>query len=539
MVVNSKSVFFFKDTDWSGTPFKAVLFDIYHCGVFELDILHETARCCQVLTIGSDEEKAVISLRNPPVLHCADSLRRSRALALFDNPDRELWCQDRPRNFKRYKCVMKQVVGTPFTGVLDKDLEEGIISSLLSASKFAFDDPCLAHDKRKEWLKQLLCPIMRNLRELLQRPLAIYLDSITSQLLSPSTKLAWSISNNNCQNFADAIISLNTFGSLIAPPSPSNIPLYLLSFVTRPAGYNKPVIKTKFDVPNGLTEEYLLRFRFGRHDDADIIDTLQEYWYDWGCFGKHLYPYSELFGWDCTEAFRRYPVTCGDCNLSKHVWAFPFDSWNISSLHLTRDRWNYPPGQGRTTMSDKDWMKNRLLAICAQDKLSLVAIAMARNPNFRRRTEWLHKQNNPALDRLKLGGIHRAQPFSHYYEQGKYQHYFIASWAHLKLDDQIAEYELLRDGRLKLPDVEFAPRLYQGQSLSSILAVAGMGGAMGAGFGGGSGGDGGNAGGNCATGCGSASACGSSGDGGGGDGGSGGGGGCGGGCGGGGCGGGG
>ncbi|ORY16587.1 hypothetical protein BCR34DRAFT_671613 [Clohesyomyces aquaticus] len=475
--------------------------------------------------VRNDEDKAVISLRNPPMFHDVVSIDKSKALALVDGTTRELWHQKRPRNTKRFKSVVKQVVGTPFTGILERTLEDRLVDSLISASKNAFDDPGLKTDKRKEWLKKLLTPILSDLRMLLAPSLAIYLESIASQLLKPSTKLAWSISNNNCQNFADALMSLSTFSPLIAPPSPSNIPLYLLSFVTRPAGYNKPIIKSRFDVPNGLTEEYLLRFRYGRHDDADIIDTLQEYWYDWACFGKPLYPYSELFGWDCTEAFRRYPVTCGDCNLSKHVWAFPFDSWNIISLHLTRDRWNYPPGNGRTVMSDKDWMENRLLALCAQEKLSLVAVAMARNANFRQRTQWLHKQKDPALDRLKLGGIHRAQPFSHYYDQGKYQHYFIASWAHLKLEDQIAEYELLRDGRVKLPDVEYAPNLYKGQSLSSILALAGMGAAMDAGFSGGTG-DGGNSGGNCGTGCGAASGCGGAGCGGAGCGG----GGCGGGC---------
>jgi hypothetical protein len=29
-------------------------------------------------------------------------------------------------------------------------------------------------------------------------------------------------------------------------------------------------------VPNGLTEEYLLKFHYGRHDESDIIDTLAE-----------------------------------------------------------------------------------------------------------------------------------------------------------------------------------------------------------------------------------------------------------------------
>jgi hypothetical protein len=365
------------------------------------------------------------------------------------------------------------------------------------------------------------------LKELISNQLSIYLRSLTSKLIDRRTKIVWSPLNNNCQNFCDSLLDLRTFGSLVSSWSTPNShdqsssPLYLMSFVCRTAGYAKPKIKNKYDVPNGLTEEYLLRFRYGRHDEADIIDTLQEYWYDWGAFGKHLYQYQDLFPWDCTEAFGRYPTTCGDCNLSKHLWAFPFDSWSIISLHLTRDRYHYPSSNDteQGMMSDAEWTKNRLRLLTAQEILTTVAVAMARSPSFRAQTAWLHQQPDPALDRLKLGGIHRAQPFSHYYDQGKYQHYFIASWAHLKLQDQIAEYELLRDGRVRLPDVEYSPRLYKGESLNTILKEAAFGAAASAGFDSG-GGDGG--GGNCGSGCGSgcSGGCGS---------------GCGGGCGGGGC----
>jgi hypothetical protein len=102
-------------------------------------------------------------------------------------------------------------------------------------------------------------------------------------------------------------------------------------------------------------------------------------------------------------------------------------------------------------------------------KLILAAKAIAKNASFRERTAWLHKQVNPAKDRLKLGDIHRAQRFSHYCDQGKYHHYFIATWAHLNPRDQTKEYELLRDGRVKLPDVESAQQLYSGQQIGSIL----------------------------------------------------------------------
>lgn len=356
---------------------------------------------------------------------------------------------------------MKQVVGGAFSGLLDSRLEHEIISGLVSASKRRFDDPGLHTSEQRKLVDESLDWLLSKIKVLIASRVDVYLRSIASSLLDPATNLHWSATKNNCQDFCDALVSLDTFGALVSPTSISMddgngaSPLYLMSFVCRPAGSVHRPVKTKFDVPSGLTEEYLLKFRYGRHDDADIVDTLQEYWYDWGAFGGNLYQYQDLFPWDCTEAFGRYPVTCNECNLAKHVWAFPFDSWSIISLHLARDRYMYAPvnPEAPQTLSDEDWMRNRLHVLVAQDVLITAAAAMARNAAFCRGTHWLHKQDDPSLDRLKLGGIHRAQPFSHYFDQGMYHHYFIAEWALLKRADQIAAYELLRDGRVKLPDV--------------------------------------------------------------------------------------
>ena len=370
--------------------------------------------------------------------------------------------QQRPKGApKRYKAVIKQVVGVAFSGLLDQQLEREIITGLVTASKRRLDDPGLHASEQRKLMDESLDWLLSKIKVLINSRVKIYLRSVASSLLDPATNLHWSATKNNCQNFCDALVSLDTFGALVSPTSISAddgndvSPLYLMSFVCRPAGYVNRPVKTKFDVPRGLTEEYLLKFRYGRHDEADIVDTLQEYWYDWGAFGGNLYRYQNLFPWDCTEAFGRYPVTCNECNLAKHVWAFPFDSWSIISLHLERDRYMYAPMEPETPqiLSDEDWMRNRLHVLVAQDVLITAAAAMAQNAAFCRGTRWLHEQDDPSLDRLKLGGIHRAQPFSHYFDQGMYHHYFIAEWAHLKRADQIKAYELLRDGRVKLPDV--------------------------------------------------------------------------------------
>jgi hypothetical protein len=355
---------------------------------------------------------------------------------------------------------MKQVVGAAFSGLLDQDLECGIISGLVTASKRSFDDPGLHASEQRKLLDESLDWLLPKIKVLIDSRVRVYLRNIASSLLDAGTNLHWSATKNNCQSFCDALVSIDKFGALVPPTSTSDSgegtsPLYLVSFVCRPAGYVNRPVRTKFDVPSGLIEEYLLKFRYGRHDEADIVDTLQEYWHDWGAFGGNLYRYQDLFPWDCTEAFGRYPVACNDCNLAKHVWAFPFDSWSIISLHLARDRYMYAPVKPELphTLSDQDWMRNRLHVLVAQDILLAAGAAMARNAAFYRSTSWLHKQDDPSLDRLKLGGIHRAQPFSHYFDQGAYHHYFIAEWAHLKRSDQIAAYELLRDGRVKMPDV--------------------------------------------------------------------------------------
>ncbi|KAL2004954.1 hypothetical protein VTN00DRAFT_2804 [Thermoascus crustaceus] len=79
-----------------------------------------------------------------------------------------------------------------------------------------------------------------------------------------------------------------------------------------------------------------------------------------------------------------YPVTCGKCNISKHVWELPFDSWSMITLHLARGE----EGSRRLSpLSDKGWMRNRLQILLAHDVLVSTAAAMADLPAFGRSTD--------------------------------------------------------------------------------------------------------------------------------------------------------
>lgn len=394
-----------------------------------------------------------------------------RCLALGGESKRLLWEQNRPSTGpKRYKAALKQVIGTPFTGALPESDELEIVQLVVAASQRLND-----HSHPSEWKQDLSLEILvENLKSVLGTRVKIYLRSIAEQLLNPDNRLSWSQTNNNCRSFCRSLIDPELFGAFVNGPSSlevSSMPLYVMSFVCPESDYPQNKAKTKLDVPKGLTEEYLLKFRFGRHDDADIIDSLQEYWYDWAALGGPLYRYQNLFPWDCTEAYGKYPTKCGNCNLAKHAWAFPFDTWSIIALHLTRDRHMYPPtrlaavdANNEQPFSPQLWMQNRLLILQASCALTRGAVAMSKTSSFESATAWLHSDSNLRrgdswLPQVKLGGIHRAQPSSHYFETGYYGNHFLASWARKPMADRIKEYEDQRNARANLVDVP-PPRDY-------------------------------------------------------------------------------
>ncbi|KAM5353712.1 hypothetical protein ACJ41O_000362 [Fusarium nematophilum] len=417
----------------------------------------------------------LITSRDPPSLQVIpdppDDIRN--CLLLTGESDRALYSQVRPRVPKRYKAFMKQVVGGPFCHFFNPDAEDEIVDAFMEESARLVEEGVSFADQ-EAMLGQSTERMVEKLKGYMGSRVAAYISSLTARLLDPELQLRWHYRSNNCQMFCDKLIDRNLFGSLFSNPSlttkiaqPGNpSPLYLMSFVCRQGAYVKTRAVSKFDVPNGLTEEYLLKFRYGRHDDSDIIDTLAEYWYDWGGFEGPIYPYQDVFPWDCTEAYERYPGNCGQCNISKHVLAFPFDSWSIASLHLARGRELYPrdvplcaesePGETTSTtglMTDGDWFRNRLTILLGQDSLLAAAVAMAKCGEFRATTQWLQDHRDESMDRLKLGGIHRAQPFSHHFEKGAYHQYFIADWTHLVRSQRVAQYEKLRGWRAASVDV--------------------------------------------------------------------------------------
>ena len=346
---------------------------------------------------------------------------------------------------------MKQVVGGAFSGFVNPELERKIINDLVSYSGFRQKSMFFNMTKIREGAKALT----NEMKRLLHRRMLRIFRKVTARLLDLRIQLEWQQLENNCQAFSDNILRHQDFGSLFSSMShDSEEPLYLISFVVRIESYDRARVITKEDIPNGLAEEYLLNFRSGRHDDSDIIDTLQEYWYDWGAFGVQLYRFQDHFPWDCTEAYKQGAPTCNNCTLNQHVWAFPFDSWSIIQLSLQKDRRWYVPTGDRTRLTDKEWLENRLRLFAAQEALLRGAVAMARTHELVSSCDWFRTSPEAQFDRLKLGGIHRAQPYSHHFEKGRFKQSLLAPWAHYTHETRVKWYEKLRDERQRMADVQ-------------------------------------------------------------------------------------
>lgn len=346
---------------------------------------------------------------------------------------------------------MKQVVGGLFSRhkTTEWESESLVVKALVEQAEAYRPDHIKPRSDQKR-LRSAAEKVTKKLRKFIGPRVRQYLEIISRRLFDQELQLKMDFFTNNCQYFCDQLLQQTPFRSFLDGDASGS--LFSMSFATRPGSYAKDDVSSKWDIPFGMTEEYLLDFYLGKYNDSDIIDTLQEYWYDWGGFSRNLYQFQHLFPWDCTEAYKQMGGKCNECSLSKHVWSFPFDALSITKLHLLRRSSQYPPSSNnRERPKRSEWhLDNRLTVLLAQDALVTIAKALSELPSFRNACGWLQNQQDPWFDRLKLGGIHRAQPFSHHFELKSAC--AVAPWIHLKLGQQQHIYEYIRDLRMNAPD---------------------------------------------------------------------------------------
>ncbi|KAF8243667.1 hypothetical protein K440DRAFT_663983 [Wilcoxina mikolae CBS 423.85] len=419
---------------------------------------------------------ALISNRDPLQFVTGSSKRPPEETVLALSPKRKVYRGSMRRKIRRIKASMKQVVGGLFSGLFKKDEETAVVKAVVDESRRCVYEPMKTQRYHNQKLRNSVQRIVQLLRDLFETRIKLYLRTIVRKLTNRSVNLTFS-PINHCQLFCEEILDYDVFGNFVETKGDCRVclpetPLYLLSFMCRPGSYkysSKIHPSSKKATPNGLMEEYLLRFRYhSHHNDSDLFDTLQEYWYDWGAFGGPIFSHQDVFPWDCTEAYgtaanNSSQVKCNECSIAKHVFAFPFDSWSLVHMHVLREQRFYASSGG---MSDQRWQQNRISVLLALEALNKVALGMAKTLSFRASCKWINLEPSTThvrgtapqkqrmaekrmymKDRVKLGGIHRAQPRSHHFEQSKYHDCTLAPWADLVRDDQIALYIRLRDHR--------------------------------------------------------------------------------------------
>ena len=278
---------------------------------------------------------------------------------------------------------MKQVVGGLFSGFLNNapEWEIDLVDILLEKARGYRPDNIKPRNSANA-LRAAAGELTRLLRENIGLRTNAVLKFISQRLLDPEVALRHDFFTNNCQNLCDNLLQKTPFSEPVVDSSSER--LFAFSFVVPPHRYAEVKATSKFDIPIGLTEEYLLDYRFGRHNDTDIIDCLQEYWYDFGGFAKHLYPHQNLFPWDCTPAFNPTAGKCNECSIFEHVWSFPFDSFSIAKHHLMRPLRRYPPAtDGFAELTPQEWLRNRLSLLLAQDSLTTGVTALSDSRLFR------------------------------------------------------------------------------------------------------------------------------------------------------------
>src|SRR5579871_3723970 len=116
-----------------------------------------------------------------------------------------LWSQKRKRELKRYKCMMKQIVGGAFSGVFNPKMEEDIINALITESKVN-PDPGLGFAVREKLLDSSIERLVTKMKDYIGSRVETYLKSIADRLTDRSIELRWNFRTNNCQNFCDNLI---------------------------------------------------------------------------------------------------------------------------------------------------------------------------------------------------------------------------------------------------------------------------------------------------------------------------------------------
>lgn len=173
------------------------------------------------ITSGGPAARGLVSvdLTHEMDLLCDEMGATDPSLLLTGRVGRTVFSQNRPRAPKRYKLMMKQVVGGTFCGFLEPAAESLIVELLVEG--------CMAKD-----FSSNVHQVLNKVKALLTEPVEHMLQTISERLTDSKFNIRWSSASNNCRDFCDKLLDAPQFQCPF--PTETNPAPFLMSFACRP-----------------------------------------------------------------------------------------------------------------------------------------------------------------------------------------------------------------------------------------------------------------------------------------------------------------
>ncbi|KAL2840681.1 hypothetical protein BJY01DRAFT_16844 [Aspergillus pseudoustus] len=310
------------------------------------------------------------------------------------SPKRHVYVATKRARERRFLCSRKQLSGGLFTDYNScrqwKAGEAMIIAGFLKVAEiWRSGKSPIAHDERN---RNILRDCAEQLTRLMQSSFADVVDPYLFLLalkLGKTQKLAYSRTNNNCQDFCNGLLDFDNYYhpmfSVMYPFIPVSISpdieqkpddrslSYLQSFV-KPLQYPIPGSRSQ----RAMIGSAVTMYSSYAQNDADLIDHVHSV-----RFGRDResgfslgFSFSKPSGGDqyllkdeemsCSDRFAAAHLPGGTgvkrCTLADHVLDYPVDNLSILQTHLHRKAKYYIDENGEflTDLGPAAWMQNRL-----------------------------------------------------------------------------------------------------------------------------------------------------------------------------------
>ncbi|KAK8054983.1 hypothetical protein PG993_000210 [Apiospora rasikravindrae] len=282
------------------------------------------------------------------------------------------------RSIQFLGCV-KKVYGGAFCGHTDafREDEKLVVDSFVekAASYRYLPNKDVLENARR--LHRHSSSVVQQIRAVFETEIESYLQKLAETLSDKGTPLRWDLNSNNCQGFAQKLLSNINIFKLFHPmpvnyfsddtvPSKKRWPCsrYLLSF--------GPDIDTPMALLRPQVKSLIWRYYHAKRDYCDMIEYAEQF--------RTKRCVMPTGAWEvlCDEdiAMGQDPTTKShELTLTDALWTIPRDTLSIIQTHLMRDWSRYSDTEGRK-LNQHQWVINRLRALHQLDVFSCLCSSL-------------------------------------------------------------------------------------------------------------------------------------------------------------------